>query len=369
MTNISPQNQDAKAHPRHSVSAFVVNFNGGDRIIKCIQALLRQSLHLDEIIVVDNGSTDSSIREIKEKFPEVRMIELGTNRGLPAARNIGLKHAKTELVVSLDSDIYVSEDCLELLLQTYLTDCPAVVCPRIILYSRDTTVQCDGGDIHFVGTLSLRHGYQMVDDLPKRVSEVGGCVGACLLMDRERVLAAGGFDETYFFYFEDLEFSLRMRSFGYALFCNPNAIVYHDPRSGIPELSFRGTGTYPVRRAYLTMRHRLLTIFIHYKIQTILVLMPVLVLYELASFAVSLGRGWIAQWFRAWIWQVLNIRNILKKRRFVQINRVRRDRELLAGGPVPIAPGFIRSRLSGIAVRTLSAALNAYWSCAKYWIG
>jgi GT2 family glycosyltransferase len=351
------------------ISAVVVNFNGSDRILNCLDALSAQTTPLAEIIVVDNGSDDGSPGQIRAWFPKVQILELGENRGLPAARNAGLRLTTTELVLLVDNDVYLVDNCLSYLARAYCNYQPTVICPRICLIPERNIVQADGAAAHFVGTMVLRHGYLPVEDAPAQTVLVDGCIGACLLVDRAKTLAIGGFDETYFFYFEDLEFSIRLRALGHRLICEPSAVAYHDRGLGTPGLSFRGRGTYPPRRAYLTLRHRWLTILIHYRLRTLVVLAPALALYELATLVLALLQGWALQWVRAWMWQLLNSWAIWKRRRWVQQTRLLNDKELLVGGTLPISPGLIRSRIGCLAVTVLSMFLNAYWRIAQRWIG
>jgi GT2 family glycosyltransferase len=351
------------------VSVVIVNFNGGDSIIKCIRALYRQKVPIEEIIVVDNGSTDGSPDRIRLKFPEVKLVELGENKGAPKARNIGLQLSTTELVLILDDDVYLEEDCLHHMLKAYRRNQPTVICPRVVLIPESGIVQADGAAAHFLGTMILRHGYLPVEKAPAEPTSVDGCLSACLLVHRARVLEAGGFDEDYFIYLEDLEFSIRLRAFGHHFICEPAAVVYHDRGLGTPGLSFRGKGKYPSRRAYLTLRNRLITIFVHYRIRTLAVLMPALAFYELACLVITLLRGLGAEWARAWLWQVYNAQSISQRRKWVQRARKLSDRDLLVGGPLPFSPGFIRSRIEVAALNTLSTILNTYWRIVKHQIG
>ena len=190
-----------------------------------------------------------------------------------------------------------------------------------------------------------------------------------MLLNRTEVLAAGGFNEAFFFYFEDLEFSFRLRGLGYALFCEPAARVYHDRGEGTVGLSFRGQGAYPSRRVYLQTRHRLMTMLIHYRTRTLIVLAPALLGYELAQLGVVLLRGWVKAWARAWLSILGNAGHIRQQRRRSQAQRRVEDKDILVGGPLPLAPGFIRTRLASVAVTILSAALNSYWRLARRWIG
>lgn len=369
MTSPLAQKNTKRDHfHRPSLSAVVVNFNGGDCIATCLEALYSQPVPLAEIIVVDNASTDGSPSRIRTDFPEVRLIELADNRGPALARNIGLQQAGTELVLLLDDDVYLAEDCLTRLLAAYQQEQAAVICPRVILMPEKEIVQCDGAEMHFVGTLLLRHGYRPLAEAPAEAVAVGGCISACLLVRRTELLAAGGFNESYFIYFEDLEFSVRMRGLGHRLFCEPGAVVFHDRGEGTPGLSFRGQGSYPSRRIYLHLRNRLMTILIHYRLRTLIVLSPALVGYELAQLVTVLMRGWLTAWGRALLSILGEAGYIRQQRQQMQPRRQVNDKEILVGGPLPLAPGFIRSRPAQLAVTTLSTMLNAYWRLAQHWI-
>jgi GT2 family glycosyltransferase len=246
---------------------------------------------------------------------------------------------------------------------------PTVVCPRIRLIPEREVVQADGAELHFLGTMILRHGNQYVDRTPAVPGYVEGCIGACMLLDREEVLKVGGFDELFFFYFEDLEFSMRLRESGHRFWCEPSAQAYHERANGTPDLSCRGHGTYPPRRAYFTMRHRLLSMLIHYRLRTLLMLSPVLVLYELASFVAACRRGWPRQWLRAWHWQWANFATIVARRRRMQRLRSVTDRELLVGGPPPLAPAFLAPGMETTLNGWFSRVVNGYWKLARDLIG
>ncbi|NNF11890.1 MAG: glycosyltransferase family 2 protein [Gemmatimonadetes bacterium] len=347
------------------VGAVVINYNGGARTLDCLAALRRQSVGLSRIVVVDNGSEDGSPDAIRERFPEVEVLELGENRGLPAARNVGLGALDTELVLLSDSDIYLEPDALAHLVSAHEETGVAVVCPRIRLIPERDVVQADGAAAHFVGTMVLLHAYTDVEQVPTERRAVGGCIGACYLVDRRTVIEAGGFDETYFFYFEDLEFMLRLSARGEGFVCEPAAVAFHDRGEGTAGLSFRGTGQYPLKRAYLSMRHRLLTILIHYRLRTLLVLAPALATYELAVAAFAVSRGWTIPWLKSWGWHFRNLRLVAQRRRSAQAARVVSDRDLLVGGPLPLAPGVIEAPATRVGVAALSGLLNGYWRIAR----
>ena len=352
-----------------AVGAVVVNHDGGERVLRVVAALVGQRHPLAEVVVVDNQSSDGSPAQIRRQFPSVRVLDVGGNLGLSVARNIGLNSVDTPLILLLDHDVYVEDGTIGAMVEAWCAERPAVVCPRIRLIPERDIVQADGAAVHFLGTMILRHGYQPVATTLPRRSDVGGCIGACLLVDRAKVLTAGGFDELYFFYFEDLEFSLRLRAMGHRLVCEPHAEVLHERGAGTPGLSFRGAGAYPLRRARLTMRNRLLTMLIHYRLRTLLLLLPALLLYEIATLAMALRRGWLRPWAEAWWWQIENGRVIAARRRRIQGLRREPDRNLLVGGRLPLAPGVMDSPLERRLIGLLSWIFDGYWSLARSWIG
>lgn len=362
------QGAAASSRAEPTVGVVVVNYNGGERILRVLDALRRQRHPLAEVVVVDNASTDDSPARIRREHPDARIIDLGANKGLAVARNVGLRELDTTLALLLDHDVYVEEDCIERLVAAWEREQPTVVCPRIRLIPEREIVQADGAALHFLGTMILLNGHQPVNGAPAIAGPVEGCIGACMLLDRRQVIEAGGFDELFFFYFEDLEFSMRLRERGHRFWFEPKALVYHERADGTPNLSFRGRGPYPPRRAYLTMRNRLLSMLIHYRLRTLLMLSPVLSLYELASFFAAWRKGWPSQWLRAWSWQLSHVSTILARRRRIQRLRSVEDRELLVGGPPPLAPAFLESPVDIRLHAWLSRVVNSYWTHARDWI-
>ena len=352
-----------------TVSGVIVTYNGGSKVLRCIEALKRQQVPFDEIIVVDNASTDGSPATIREQHPDVRLVELGTNRGPSASRNASLSVAKGELVFWIDHDIYADPDCLGRMLNAYRAEQADLVVPRIVLIPEEHVVQADGGEAHFIGTLTLRNGFTPLEQIrDSRRARIGASPSGCLLMVRAVANEVGGFDESYFFYFEDYEFSLRTRILGHRIVCEPTAVVRHDRGTGNPDLAFRGSGKYPTERARLLMRNRLRTLLTHYSGRTLLLLFPVLALYEVANLVFAVTRGWTVPWLQAWGWVITNHRAVSERRHWIQSRRRLADREILTGGPLSLAPGLLNSGVLSWAVEAFSALLNGYWRLARHLI-
>jgi GT2 family glycosyltransferase len=351
----------------HTISAVVINFNGGQRILNTVASLFEQPYPLNSITVVDNGSTDGSPQQISRRFKNAHLIELGKNLGLPSARNAGLAKVSGDRVLLVDADLLFEADTIEQLDRAMTETKATVVCPRVRLHPERHIVQADGAEAHFIGTMTLRNGHRPFDSLDTRRATVGGCIGACMLLEKQAVLDAGGFDELFFFYFEDLEFMLRLRSRGLRFVCEPNAVVFHDRGKGTAGLSFRGNSgdSYPSRRVYFSTRHRWLAMLAHYRLRTLILLSPALAIHELASLGLIISRGWFRAWLGGLGWLLSHPREVMSRRRTSQQARTLPDRELLNAGPLPLAPGLLRSKVSATLVHGLSILLNCYWRLVR----
>jgi len=235
-------------------------------------------------------------------------------------------------------------------------------------YPEADRIQSDGAQIHMTGTLRVRHADQSMNSCPAKQIQTEAFIGACLLVHRQTLIAMAGFDPDYFFYFEDLELSYRLSSLGHKIVCAAQALAYHDRGKGTPGLSYRGSGSYPRQRAYYVIRNRWLTIALHFQPRTLMILSPMLALYELALFIGALSRGWIVEWFKASFWMLKNAALVCARRTRCQRLRKVPDRAILSAGPLPFAPGVVQSRITQLSVGALERVLNRYWLVARRWL-
>jgi GT2 family glycosyltransferase len=341
----------------------VIYHNRRDTIRGVLDALRQQGELLERIVVLDNGSDEALSAE-----RDITVHRIEDAVGVSAARNLGLKLVDSELVLLLDDDVYPARDCLRRLMLAQREARAAVVCPRIVLEPDGRVIQCDGASIHFAGMLILRNqGAVVGDTLPPR-TRCNGFITACLLVERRLLLHLGGLAEDYFIYQEDMELSYRLAAQGFAIWCEPAAVALHDPGAGKPGLSYRGAGPYPARHAYYTLRHRWLTMLLHYEWRTLLLLSPALAIYEVAAFIECLRRGWLGVWIQAASSLILPLPSIMRRRQRWQRSRRVHDRDILTGGRLPFASGFVGAGLAQRAVNTLERALNWYWNRIERWL-
>lgn len=347
------------------ISVVVCNFNGAEHLPPCLTALLAQTRAIDEILVVDNASTDGSRELVARDFPRAKLIALERNDGPCPARNLGLERARNDFVLLVDNDAVLESDVLAKLERALLERPDAVLAqPRSVFASEPARVHYDGGECHYVGLFSLRNFFTPVRDARgSGVVEVGGAVSVALLVDRKTVLAAGAFDPVFFILFEDLDLSLRLRQRGHVLLSVEDALVHH--RGGTAGISYRGPIDYPKRRAFLHSRNRCLHLLKNHSLRTLVLCSPGIAAYEFVWAVFTLRSGTFGAYCAGKLGVLREFGATMRKRRVIQAARTRRDRDLLAGGPLTIAPQLTRGGLGAFAIRTLDRCLALWWRVVR----
>ncbi|MCU0641806.1 MAG: lipid-A-disaccharide synthase-related protein [Candidatus Margulisbacteria bacterium] len=197
------------------LSIIIVNRNGRHYLPDCLGAIYRGTHQASfEIILVDNGSTDSSVELVKDQFPAVRIIRNRTNLGFCKANNQGLAVYQGRFALLLNTDTVIGDGAFDRLLQFMERSPKAGACgPK--LRNADGTTQHQGGVFARKFWLS---------PVPVKVDYV---IGACLLVRREVVDIVGGLDENFFFSNDDLDWGRRIRQAGWDIYFIPEAEVLH----------------------------------------------------------------------------------------------------------------------------------------------
>jgi GT2 family glycosyltransferase len=217
------------ASDQPSVAVVVVNFNGGEIVEQSLEAVAAQSRRPERTIVVDNASDDGSPDRIAARFPEVELIRLDRNAGFAAANNIGVRAAEgSGWVALLNPDAFPEPTWLERLVETAATR-PEFSFFGSLLLRADDQEEVDGtGDAYHVGGMAWRRDNgRPLGEAHLEAGEIFSPCAAAALYRRDAFLAAGGFDETLFAYYEDSDLAFRMRLLGERCFYEPAAIVRH----------------------------------------------------------------------------------------------------------------------------------------------
>ena len=350
------------------ISAVVCNYNGEDYLPTCIEALLAQEEQLDEIIVVDNGSTDASIELIRSRFPNVKLLTLRINAGPCAARNAGMRAARNRFVLAVDNDAILLPDVSGRLRAALEADPGAcAVQSRSVFDAEPSRIHYDSGNFHYLGLYSLRNFCSPLGQAEGQgVVEVDGIVAIAVLLDAERVLGIGGYDEDYFILFEDFDLALRLRIAGERILCDEGALVRH--RGGTPGISFRESA-YPKVRAYYHSRNRWILIAKAYRLRTFLAALPGIAVYELVWLLFTIRTGHMRAHLAGKLAFLRSLPAVLRRRAEVQRARKVSDRELYVGGPLTFSPQLVSSPMNRRIAGTLSDLLACWWRLARHVAG
>src|SRR5438105_329598 len=136
------------------VSIVVINYNGLRMLEDCFTSIRRLDSAPAEIVLIDDGSTDGSPAWVRERYPDVRVVEMPTNtKRLNVLRNRGIAESSSQFVLLLDNDVTLRSDCLDALLAGLRTLPDAAVCMPRTLYEHDPTlIYQDGQMLHYVGS-------------------------------------------------------------------------------------------------------------------------------------------------------------------------------------------------------------------------
>ena len=340
-----------------------MNHNGESYLLQTLRAVARLGPAVDDVLLIDSGSTDHGRTLVREHFPEVRVIELGANLGPGAARNRAIREAAHDRVLLIDNDVEPQPGTIETLGTALDGHSNAILAMAAVLYEQaPDTVQYVGAVPHFLGTPALLHADTPVARLGEVVRVVGTAITCCVMVDRARYGDRRWFDERLFFYLEDHELGLRASLQGYDCLIVPEARCLH--RAGTIGVSIRETGRFTPVRVRYTIRNRWLTVLMLYQGGTLLRFAPALAVFEVLQLLGAARKGWLGHWLWAAGSTVRMLPHVLRVRRAMRTSRRRQDLEILAGGTFPFNSRWHRSGLERTAQRALDLIARLNWRVA-----
>lgn len=226
-----------------NVAVVVPNWNGADSLAACLDSLLAQSVPA-RVIVVENGSTDGSIK-LLEKYPGVEVISHDTNKGFAGGVNAGFRQAIEDglkYVATLNNDAVADKDWLKNLLAV-LDKNPQVGIVTSKLLTADGKRLDSTGDYLSVWGLPYPRGRGESDiDKYDIDTDIFGASGGASLYRVKTLEEVGLFDEDFFAYYEDVDLSFRAQLAGWKVRYQPAAIAYH--QIGATSSKIKGFATY-----------------------------------------------------------------------------------------------------------------------------
>ncbi len=173
--------------PSSHLTACMVNYNGQHYLEDSLGAIATYKEKFNEILLIDNDSTDRSLEITRDRFPDVKVIQLDKNYGPGTARNVGFASASCDRILFVDNDAILAPNCIDRLMQALDDNPQAVVAMPCVLYAHDKhTIQYDGADNHFLGLMMLHNENQPVATSTTETRKISSVVNTCFLVDAKR---------------------------------------------------------------------------------------------------------------------------------------------------------------------------------------
>jgi riboflavin kinase/FMN adenylyltransferase len=303
------------------ITVVILNYNGQEYLESFLPQVLHSSSTSFDISVIDNNSTDSSIQYLEEWHPEVKVIRLNKNYGFAEGYNRGLIHIKSKYTVILNSDVLVTKNWLDPLVE-YLDNNPDVACvqPKInSLEKRDhfEYAGASGGYMDKLGYLFCRG--RIFNTLEKDLGqydepiEIFWACAAAMVIRTEVYNKAGGFDKDYFAHQEEADLCWRIKKAGFKIVCIPQSKVFH---LGGGTLSYSSP-----RKTYLNFRNSLWNLVKNESLSNLIWKLPARLILDLISCIYFISKNnWpnVRSVLAADFDTTVNLIKLIRKRRFIK---------------------------------------------------
>lgn len=245
---------------KKKVIIIILNWNGKEDTVECLESLKHVNYPNYEILLVDNGSTDGSTEYLREQYPNMEIIENEKNLGFAEGNNVGIRRAiakGADNVLLLNNDTVVDPEFLiELVIAAENDVKNGIVGPKIYYYNNRKIIASAGGEIGFFGnTYQIGEGEYDAGqyNMGKKVTWL---TGAAILIRKELILDIGGLDSNFFIFEEDLDLCLRANKNNYVCFYEPKSKVYHKGEVSTSKIS-----------GYFSLRNGLIVARRHYNLR------------------------------------------------------------------------------------------------------
>jgi GT2 family glycosyltransferase len=292
-----------------ALAVVVVAYQSAEHLPSLGRAVLEQLREDDELVVVDNASTDGSAEVARSLGEAVTVVETGQNLGFAGGCQVGASATRAPLLLFLNPDSTPHANCVAEL-RLAASRHPEWGAWQAAVLLDDGRINSSGGVIHYSG-IGWAGGYgELASALPVSDCPVAFPSGAAMLVRRAAWQTLGGFSEEYFMYGEDLDLGVRLWLCGYGVGLVPSARVGH-------RYEFEKGS----EKWFWLERNRWRTLLSVYPASLLALLAPVLLAAELGLLAVAAGGGWLGAKLRAQIAVAHDLPTTLARRRAVQRRR------------------------------------------------
>ncbi|RFS17935.1 glycosyltransferase family 2 protein [Emticicia sp. C21] len=216
------------------VAIVILNYNGQGFLERFLPSVIQHSSG-HEVVVADNASTDTSVTFLKQNYPNIRLIQLPHNGGFTGGYNQALKQVQTTYYVLLNSDIEVTPNWVDPIIELMDTNPKIAACqPKIKDYYKPTYFEYAGAAGGFIDWLGYPFCRGRIFDTCEEdtgqydnTREIFWATGACMFVRAAVFHQLGGFDTKFFAHMEEIDLCWRMKNAGYQIFYSPASTVYH----------------------------------------------------------------------------------------------------------------------------------------------
>ncbi|MDP9345677.1 MAG: glycosyltransferase family 2 protein [Actinomycetota bacterium] len=341
--------------PVPGLAVVVVCHQSAAALGPTLRALGEQLRGGDELVVVDNASTDASVDATRAAAPDATVIETGANLGFASGCHIGVRATTAPLLLLLNPDALPAPGCLEALRACAAQRPSWGAWQALVTMAGGDLINTAGNVVHYLGFGWAGRCGEPVAIVGSAPTEVGFASGAALVVRREAWDAVGGFDERYFMYGEDLDLSLRLRLAGWGIGVQPAARVAH-------EYEF-AKGDY---KWFYLERNRWWTLVGDYPGRLLAVLAPALLAFEVALLLAAWRGGWLRAKLRAQAAVLRLLPAMLRRRRAIQATRAIGPGEFAQHLEASLDSPFLAAAGRIPGVRALQVG---YWRIARLGVG
>ncbi|NOZ47569.1 MAG: glycosyltransferase family 2 protein [Chlorobi bacterium] len=243
-------------------AVVILNWNGVELLEQFLPSVIKYSNIEDaKIFVIDNNSTDNSVNFLQQKHPDIEIIKLDKNYGFAEGYNKGLQHITAEYYILLNSDIEVSSNWIEPVIELMDNNTQVAACmPKIRSYRNKRFFEHAGAAGGFID----RYGYpfcrgrilNIVEEDKAQYNnreEIFWATGACFFVRASLFAQFGGFDKDFFAHMEEIDLCWRFKNRGYKIMFEPQSVIYHVGGATLDYLN--------PHKTYLNFRNSLLMLY------------------------------------------------------------------------------------------------------------
>ena len=272
-------------HKNKRIAIVILNYNGIKLLKKFLSSVVNFSdKKISSVYLVDNFSSDESIRFVKKKYPSVIIIKNKVNLGYSGGYNKGLKVIKSDYYILLNSDVEVTKNWLNPLFDLMESDKNIAACqPKILSYKEKDYFEYAGASGGFIDKLgypfcrgrifeTIEKDYGQYDDKVK-IFWASGC---CLMIRSDVFHKLNGFDNYFFAHMEEIDLCWRINNLDLKIYCEPKSKIYH--------LGNQTLSKSDPKKTYLNFRNNLIMILKNDQFTNLIWKLPIRFIFDLFAF-------------------------------------------------------------------------------------